>query len=528
MGSMSAISNQIQIIVSQVCGRCGHLIEEITNLYEEEFRKLRDDLQRANEMIAKMHGKDIASEPPDEGDTQPEESAHYQIEQIEFTTVNIKNEIEVDEMDIIGFKVESPNSNTEHSDTVLVVERSEENDTQTSDVDKTFQCKEANCSRRYLARSALLYHIKRIHLNKRPYVCGAAGCDKAFSSPSELKRHVQTQKHGHLPQAVTFECIMCKQAFENKRMLVEHLHNSHTEYDETFASNRTQPSNDRFPCKVPNCGGTYSSLRNLNQHMIYHSSETPFSCKLLDCNEAFRSRLRLARHKASIHNIKLKEPKREQFKCPQCEVIVNKSLSLKYHIKRVHLNEKTYRCKEPNCDKSFFYPSELARHLEIHQTSRSFLCSECGKGYAAQHLLKSHMNVHIGFRPFPCEHPGCGKSFFTSSSLYSHKFRHSADRRFPCTWPDCKSASTSLGDLKNHMRIHTGERPFCCHFEGCGLAFNTSSTLRKHINVVHLNIRPYKCGFSSCDRVFGTSSSHKAHLKTHKKKSCSDTQFQLL
>ena len=50
--------------------------------------------------------------------------------------------------------------------------------------------------------------------------------------------------------------------------------------------------------------------------------------------------------------------------------------------------------------------------------SRTWICKACGKYFKKRTELLTHVNVHLGFRPFQCT--SCPKSFFHKSSLASH------------------------------------------------------------------------------------------------------------
>lgn len=83
-------------------------------------------------------------------------------------------------------------------------------------------------------------------------------------------------------------------------------------------------------------------------------------------------------------------------------------------------------------------------------------------------------------RTYRCNQPGCNKVFQNVTSLRRHMKSHAGAKPFRCTFDGCDKTFARRSDLVTHQRTHTGERPYACNFPDCNKTFTTCSNLRRH------------------------------------------------
>lgn len=171
-------------------------------------------------------------------------------------------------------------------------------------------------------------------------------------------------------------------------------------------------------------------------------------------------------------------------------------------------SSKTYLCS--TCGKAFRSKDTLLRHKMSHTGAKPFSCDICKKGLSSAVSLKEHKAKHSEQKLYECSI--CGRGFRQNSSYRRHLITHSKASPHECCV--CKRRFAQRAYLRSHMRKHTGERPYLCD-PPCCKSFAHLSDLKRH-RVLHTGKRPYNCDI--CGSSFADRSSRRRHQKDHENK----------
>jgi regulatory protein SWI5 len=96
-------------------------------------------------------------------------------------------------------------------------------------------------------------------------------------------------------------------------------------------------------------------------------------------------------------------------------------------------NNNTFTCLFEGCGKRGFQRRENVRsHVQTHLGDRPFKCNHCGKTFVRPHDLKRHAKIHSGVKPYQCP---CGQEFVRQDALTRHRQRGSCCGAFPDAIP---------------------------------------------------------------------------------------------
>uniref|UniRef100_A0A8D9AC20 Zinc finger protein 567 n=1 Tax=Cacopsylla melanoneura TaxID=428564 RepID=A0A8D9AC20_9HEMI len=277
--------------------------------------------------------------------------------------------------------------------------------TKPSDIKSCIPCYTGNSM--FIPKCELFQHNQTDHPAEH-FICDL--CKMTFVTKNNLRLHIQSvhgETCGRKPKKMR-SCPYCPVTFpgkkNSKKLYHQHIRDVH---NLTIKNQNT-------------CGNQFTRKNTLQNHMMIHSTEKPFSCE--DCGKSFKQNKYLNLHRKYMHDNNLEGP---PFVCDICNKQFPKIAGLNQHKKRHDNHEeiikyyRNYNKKRPLeiCPICGQLVKCVTFHMKKH--TEPFECNQCGKFFARKDVLQGHMRVHTGERPFMC--PVCGKRFTQMGDLGRHK-----------------------------------------------------------------------------------------------------------
>ncbi|XP_030833737.1 uncharacterized protein LOC764375 isoform X2 [Strongylocentrotus purpuratus] len=408
------------------------------------------------------------------------------------------------------------------------------NRTNKSDRARPFVCQ--TCGFAFMTVIHLRKHT-RLHkvAHTKPFVCKI--CTLGYTRLLDYHRHCNVvhpwgKGKGHQDGV---RCPRCKEKFENKSDLVEHLEKQSCKFVDdlpevetnlqggdgteemntasaavegvegeesaatTAAATRQGFSNKHLVCPI--CSYQFLARPHLETHMKNHDNweNQPFRCER--CQIGYSTKQHLSKHvNMNIQCIKLaREKERKKKLDEQNNTMTTSSTEFNAELGEMAQPQmsrsgklKRHICQY--CKKGFVKRGQLRFHLELHKPSpdRPHVCAKCGMGYKTLSNYAKHMKWEHS-RPttsqekltaaiFMCR--DCGYSVTKKSLLEEHtrfgcpKKKENPATEAPQACPVCGNYFNSAGMLCIHIHEHIYHKLFIC--SQCPLRFANPEEREKH------------------------------------------------
>eukprot|EP00092_Neocalanus_flemingeri_P014827 GFUD01016006.1.p1 GENE.GFUD01016006.1~~GFUD01016006.1.p1 ORF type:complete len:435 (+),score=74.44 GFUD01016006.1:108-1412(+) len=278
-----------------------------------------------------------------------------------------------------------------------------------------------------------------IRMNQSAFQCDY--CSSNFSTKAKLLKHsTNTHREKHVDEDYPGDFVVCGKDFEKCLDSCHSKVNMHKMVEDAHRDNKNLIRKaKRWSCEecgkqissanclkthidaihrgikhnCPHCEFSTGWPKKLSEHVLFHHSDPILKYQCVKCGKKFRNKATMDLHETS-HNPKT-------IRCNHCEKLFNHNKYLDRHMETVH-GDKKFPCQE--CGKLFTTQEYVSIHFKsvhLNHAERKHKCDICGQGFSKKMAFNSHMNKHLGLRPFKCPALNCGKCFSDDTALSHHK-----------------------------------------------------------------------------------------------------------
>ena len=296
-----------------------------------------------------------------------------------------------------------------------------------------------------------------------------------------------------------------------------------------ISSKKTSSEVKQFFCDINECGIRFKSRATLLNHQKIHKKNMEnrkrksFVCEYKSC------------HFKTVGAIKFKEHMEchKLFKCyyNSCDKPLLSEKELDNHIEEHHLKtsrfSSTPKCHYEGCNYYAHRPSQLDRHLKIHEGVLDPLavkCCDCARTFYTTRSMERHRSVaHNRVNGIFCRVPGCFTFISGKVGIKEHGYKHNnklktmkPTKKYVCGQLKCHFQTDIEMDLEAHHKQHYMQFEHPCPVNGCEHRFETASQLFFHKKGAHPEEpeKQYKCHI--CGLLFtSTTNIHNHKIKAH-------------
>lgn len=241
--------------------------------------------------------------------------------------------------------------------------------------DKPYVCRE--CGKGFSQANGLSIHLRTFHNIEDPYDCQK--CRMSFPTLEENRQHIQVvhSKEYH-------PCPSCEKIFSAPSLLERHI--------------VTHVGGKPYNCEI--CDKAYQQLSGLWYHnrthhpdlfaAQNHRSSKFSSAQCSSCEQVFSNTSTLQKHTKLEHPSECTEDGKA-YECEKCKQTYPSPAALQVHVKCKHSGTQPFQCLY--CSECFQFPGALQHHVStdhFNETENTFGCELCGELFTLQAQLEKH------------------------------------------------------------------------------------------------------------------------------------------
>ena len=196
-----------------------------------------------------------------------------------------------------------------------------------------------------------------------------------------------------------------------------------------------------------------------------------------------------------------------QHRCIFCGFVFRGNPELKLHMDRYQDSDQNFICPQSDCHDKFSRKDTFKVHMNKHN-GNSIVCTDCGKLFFSDTILKAHMREKANRRNVNCEQ--CPQVFRSKEGLQRHVQMHDIEREFPCD--KCNLRFEEQFVLRRHIKLSHEQITEMVKCTLCEKKFKIKHSLQQHTRLVHNKEKNHGC--TECGSKFFSRSKLTRHVNS--------------